>query len=87
MNDDDWQNDEADEDDYDQQSSDDADDCYVCPSCSAAVYEDAEQCPRCGDYITPQSASLFSRSSPWFVGAVLLTLAAVLLSALVWQIF
>lgn len=25
----------------------------ICPSCGAAVIEDAQKCPHCGDWITP----------------------------------
>ena len=30
---------------------DDADDLMVCPSCHAAVHEDTQKCPNCGDWI------------------------------------
>ena len=32
---------------------DDADDLMVCPSCHAAVHEDTQKCPNCGDWIVP----------------------------------
>ena len=31
---------------------DDPTETVTCPSCHAEIYEDAEQCPACGDYIT-----------------------------------
>ena len=32
---------------------DDEDDLLLCPSCRASVHEDTQQCPHCGDWITP----------------------------------
>jgi len=42
----------------------------ACPSCGAMVYEETQQCPHCGDWITPtapRGAPLWAR----VVGAVL----------------
>ena len=38
----------------------------ICPSCGADVYEDAEQCPACGDYIT-HSARAWDGKPLWWV--------------------
>jgi hypothetical protein len=35
----------------------------TCPSCGASVYEEAQQCPHCGDWITPLSAA--ARTPTW----------------------
>jgi hypothetical protein len=41
------------EDDLDDSDDDDdaSTDCRECPSCGALIYEFAEQCPKCGDWI------------------------------------
>lgn len=38
--------------------SDDAAETIPCPSCGADIYEEAEQCPKCGDYVV-------HGTSPW----------------------
>lgn len=35
--------------------SDEGDDVLRCPSCGRDVYEDAEKCRYCGDWVTPRS--------------------------------
>ena len=55
---DEWSDDEVDYgDDYDQYEDDEWDDSYTiaCPACGSEVYEDAEQCPGCGEYIVASS--------------------------------
>lgn len=47
-------------------------DVVPCPSCGREVYEDAERCPHCGDWITPRAGGPL----PWvWVVAALLALA------------
>lgn len=43
-----------------------------CPSCHAEIYEDAEQCPICGNYITREYSL---RGVWWWTALVLLILA------------
>lgn len=49
-----------------------------CPACGAAVTEDTQKCPRCGDWITPVDPS----SGGWrrwaYVAVILLMLYAIL---------
>ena len=49
-----WQDDSFDEDDNDPiyEEKDEEGDTFPCPECSAEVYDDAEQCPQCGYYLT-----------------------------------
>ena len=56
---------------------DDEDEAVVvaCPSCGADVYEDVEQCPACGEWVT-HSTHPFSGRSFWFVGLGLVGIAA-----------
>ncbi|MGN6725673.1 MAG: zinc-ribbon domain-containing protein, partial [Tepidisphaeraceae bacterium] len=48
----------------------------VCPSCGAAVYPDADQCPRCGHYLTHDQAT---RPAKWVIVAAIVCLAVILL--------
>ncbi|MEN6494334.1 MAG: zinc-ribbon domain-containing protein [Thermoguttaceae bacterium] len=78
--DDDFNEDESPDEDVD----DDPTETVPCPSCGADVYEDAEQCPYCGTYITSQTSPWAGRSVWWIVLAVLGLLATILvLSGLV----
>lgn len=43
--------DSVDDDLFDESDSDDS--LLACPSCGESVHEEAQQCPRCGDWITP----------------------------------
>ena len=56
-------------DDYedDEYSLDDESETLPCPQCGAEVYEDAEQCPACGTYVTFSSHPLKGRSLAWIV--------------------
>lgn len=59
---DDWSDDEdgaEDDDDSDENAV------VPCPKCGCDVYEDAEQCPLCGEWLLPDS-SPFSGRSEWF---------------------
>ena len=51
-----------------------------CPSCHQLVYEDTEQCPHCGDWITPLAAH--ARKPVWIRVAGFVALAAFLTLAL-----
>lgn len=55
--DDDWPDDDPDESDV-----------VTCPNCGADVYEDAEQCPACGEWITSSTHPLSGR--PWWFTAL-----------------
>jgi len=49
------------------------DDVLACPSCRRPVHEDAQQCPHCGDWMTPVAPS--SRTQRWAWVAVVIVLA------------
>jgi len=70
---------------YDDEYSDsgDSSETLPCPECGADVYEDAERCPACGQYITPGSGNLWAGRSPWWIILGLLGIAAVVLALLV----
>jgi RNA polymerase subunit RPABC4/transcription elongation factor Spt4 len=44
------------EDDWDDPEGDDDGHMVACPHCHEEVYEEAEKCPRCGQYILPEGA-------------------------------
>ncbi|MCZ6651881.1 MAG: hypothetical protein O7D91_02505 [Planctomycetota bacterium] len=46
-----------------------------CPNCHHLIYEEAEQCPHCGEWVVRPS---FSRGAVWGVLAVLVILAFLL---------
>ena len=65
-----------DDDDYSDEEwvddeGDTEDDLLVCPSCKQAVHEDTQQCPHCGDWITPVWPKRGSMRLLWIVAAVL----------------
>ncbi len=73
---DDWDDgsewDEGDEDDLGRSET------VTCPSCGADVYEDAEQCPSCGEWITSFRSPWQGRSTWWIVLGVLGVAATIL---------
>lgn len=66
----------------DDDADDSADDLLVCPNCRADVHEDTQQCPHCGEWITPVYPSEHRWSRVWIVAVILLLLAFVLPLAL-----
>ncbi len=58
------------------------DDLLVCPSCRAAVHEDTQQCPYCGDWITPVWPQERSKRLVWLVAAVLVIVALIMMTVL-----
>lgn len=63
------------EDDYPADIDDDEAEVVDCPACGAEVYEDAPQCPVCGEYITHGARGVWSNRPVWWV---LLGLAGIL---------
>ncbi len=62
--------DDADEEWVDDDESDD--DLLECPSCHRKVHEDTQQCPHCGDWITPVYPGSRSRRWAWVAVVILL---------------
>jgi hypothetical protein len=54
---------------------DDEDDTIPCPYCKKEIYEGAEQCPHCGQYISEEDAPLMKPA--WIVVGGLICLAIV----------
>ncbi len=52
-----------------------------CPACSAEVYEDADRCPHCGEYIIPGGIAARKWTAWWWVAFGLSLLALFLFSS------
>lgn len=65
--------------DYEYPDEDDADDdeTIPCPHCHEPVYENAERCPECGQYLSREDAP-YQRKPVWFIVGFLLCMAVVL---------
>ena len=66
------------EDDY---LDDDSSETVPCPDCRAEIYEAAEQCPYCGNYVVHRSDVWSGRSRWWIVLGLLGILAVILVLA------
>lgn len=78
-----WDDDDQ-HDDWDDAHNEDDDDDYTveCSECGTDVYEDAEQCPACGNYITHSTSVWSGRPGWWIVLGVLGILAVIFTLAL-----
>lgn len=70
----DWEDDEYELDNDDQ--GDDSSEQLPCPACGASVYEEAEQCPHCGDWINPRRSAARHRPWVWITAVILLGIFA-----------
>ncbi len=62
-------------------ADDEANEILPCPSCGQEVFEDAERCPYCGDWITPGSAG-GRLHWVWMIAGVLALAAFITVSVL-----
>jgi len=78
---DDWDDDDWPEEDYGDE--DDESDIVECPECGADIYEDAERCPVCGNYVVHRSSGYLWKNRPawWIVIGLLGILAVVIVLA------
>lgn len=74
--DDDLQEREFPEEPDDGDDEEDDDQTVPCPHCRRPVYEDAERCPGCGQYLSREDAP--ARRPWWLVAGVLVCLAVIL---------
>ena len=74
--------DEADEEWVEDEAEDSDANLLACPSCRQSVHEDTQQCPHCGDWITPVYSSTRSRRWAWAAVAILLILSIALWTVL-----
>lgn len=73
---DDRQDDAWDDEDLDDGESEEA----ACPACGRSVYEDADKCPHCGEWITPTGEAQ-RRSRTWFWPVLVVVLILMMLVA------
>jgi hypothetical protein len=71
-----WDDDEDDDFEREGEASDD-DPTMPCPRCGEAVYDDAERCPHCGQYLSAEDAPS-ARPPVWIVVGALAALAGML---------
>lgn len=76
LQDDDSLCDGDDPDESDQDAGDEAVQTLPCPRCGGEIYEDADRCPRCGEYVV---AGQRASGSLWRIVAAVMALLAVLL--------
>jgi hypothetical protein len=74
----DWEYPEPDDDDEEDVSEN-----LFCPECGNPVYEEAEQCPYCGEYITHSTSPLAGRSA-LYIAMIFLGIVAVIAMLLIW---
>lgn len=61
--------------------ADDGRDTVPCPHCRAAIDEEAEQCPRCGMYLSREDAPAEGKSPVWVILMLLALFAALVMVA------
>lgn len=66
------------EDDLDDTGDADVSETLPCPACGCPVYEDAVQCPSCGDYIIHPGSSVWRGRPLWWIALGGLGIAALL---------
>ena len=72
-------NEDSDPDYTDDQDADEGDSLtHPCPECGTDVYEDAERCPACGEWITRRSSVWQGKPLWWVILGVLGIIAVVL---------
>jgi predicted nucleic acid-binding Zn ribbon protein len=78
-----YESDEDLDDEYADVNYDDEDNVTInCPYCAAEIYEDAEQCPHCGQYISDEDAPREGKPA-WLIVVILLCIAMMLLGIIV----
>ena len=81
-----WDNASNDLDDHEYPDADlwdeDDTDTVVCPACGADVYEDADQCPKCGEFLISDTRIWCGKPTWWIVLGLLGMIAVIALLAL-----
>jgi len=77
---DDWDDEEF-EDDYDEEDfGDEPYGWYECPLCGAEVYDDANLCPTCDEYMVPKLVTRSELKPIWYIFLGMAGILAVLLT-------
>jgi len=79
-----WDDDFDDEEEWiEDEGADDSDaELLICPACRRPVHEDSQQCPHCGEWITPIHPENPLKRWIWVVVAGLLILSLILITVL-----
>jgi len=67
-----------DDDEWEDDTDDDGDDTIPCPHCKKEIYDGAEQCPYCGQYISEEDSPREAKPLWIVIGAILCLAVAVL---------
>jgi hypothetical protein len=59
---------------------DDESEVLICPNCKGTVFEDAQQCPHCGDWIIPAHAESSGKRWIWPLAVALVILAFLIMT-------
>ncbi|MFP3938627.1 MAG: hypothetical protein ACLFVW_09840, partial [Phycisphaerae bacterium] len=63
-------------------TDDESTDTSVCPACGGEVYEDADRCPQCGEWIVPDHGPSSGARLWWWLGLALAAAGLLLWSLL-----
>jgi hypothetical protein len=81
--DDEWDNEEDDFEEYGEDEDEDEEPIVTCPYCRAEVWEEASQCPECGEYLSLEDQQARHQWQPrWIVFTAALLLGLILLGYL-----
>jgi predicted nucleic acid-binding Zn ribbon protein len=69
----DFKHDRSDDDEPYEDDDSDNDTTIICPHCDRSIYDDSEQCPHCGEYLTHEDAPR-QRKPLWIVVTVIIVL-------------
>ena len=75
--DDDFEDDDIDDDWEAPEPDDDELELLPCPACGKLIYEEADACPYCGEYVT-HSTSAFAGKPIWYVALAIIGVVAVI---------
>jgi hypothetical protein len=64
--------------DSDESNDDDGTATVTCAACGSDIYEDAPQCPVCGEYVTSIGGTVWGGRSGWWIALGLLGIIAVI---------
>lgn len=77
-----WQDDDSPDEEWVEDDGDEEGEILSCPSCGGSVHEDAQQCPHCGDWITPVDTRGAWKHWIWIAAVILLVSALAIIAVL-----
>ena len=76
--DEEWSEDDSDDEEF--FDPDEPLDLIPCPKCGAEIYEDAQQCPTCGEYVIDGRAPPWKGKPAWYIALAVLGVIAILVT-------